>query len=184
MIPVDDDARFPEIENAILKERGRALAHIRSTRLENRLRARLEAPPDTGTRGPAWYKIALASLGAALVMTGAILIWISIRQSKPGSVPAYDAITTTLSLIFEPSRPELSAKFEVERIQEEKSENLISHVFSQILQGQGPRISYKSTRPAFDGIPLFTSEEINRILIRDRVIEKALMLVKGENKEV
>jgi hypothetical protein len=180
----DINDRFLEIEDAILKERERALARIRRTQFGSRLRAQVERAIDSGTGAASWHRALIAFRGIVLVTAAASLIWVSTRHSKTETVSAYKALTTTLSLVIEPSQSETSAKLKQARIQEEKFESLIGRVLSHIIQGRNERTSYLSIENSFEGIPLFTPEEINRILLRDKVIERALFLVKKENKEV
>jgi len=182
MTPLTDD-RFHEIEDTILKERDRGLAHIRRTRLGDRLHARLDSHIDSGIAVASWRIFLLAFLGIALITVAVSLIWFSTRNSKTGKIPRYDAFIDTLSLVIEPSQPPaMDSRPDLDRIRAEQNENPIGRVFSQLIQASDEESVHTFSGRLLDGAPFFSPREIDQILIRDRVIEKALILIIMEKQ--
>ena len=126
------------------------------------------------------HKILLTCLGITLIAAVSISIWISVKRVNPASVSDFEALSRTLSLVMDPSTLSLGCQPTTGAIQEESKDYFLGRALLYIIKGS----SYQSQSKVFNIAPLFTPDDISRIIIKDRVIEKTLKLIKGDDKEV
>lgn len=126
------------------------------------------------------HKVLLTCLGVSLIAAVFVSIWVLVKHANTASVSGFEAISRTLSLVTGPSNLPSDFQSATGVSQEESSDDFFSHGLLRIVQDS----SYHSQSKVYNIAPLFTPEDISKLLINDRVIEKTLKLIRGNDKEV
>ena len=179
----DDD--FEDVSALIKKEEEDALAFFRTGNFKQRLEIRLrEIPGDKRQAFPFWrMAVPVLALVLVVIMAG---IFFFIRK-RPGAVPPSERTALAAALRQLPgfSHPPAwewtAAPGQTGTSRLAESVRLVLVAAEQIKKEEERRVSI----PAGTGkVPRLSLDQKMEILFKERVIERALLLIKDDSKEV
>ncbi len=130
------------------------------------------------------HRALLTCLGIILFVAAASFFFVIFRHRHSPSISTIEAFRRTLDLVLVPSQEPSSSSGGAAGIRNENEDHSLGRALFLIVRGSSTAASHRSKTGASRVSPVLMPDEISKLLLRDRVIEKALAFIRSENKEV
>lgn len=176
---------FEGVSALIKKEEEEALALFRAGDFRHRLETRLRESARDERRADLARRMALPAAAAALALIAVGIFFFALKRPGAGPPPEFRALASALAQLpgFSPSL-ELEGTISAEKTGTSRLAESVGQALARAAQTK-EKVEENISVPAEKSrVPRLSLEQKMEILFQERAIERALLLIRNESKEV